>query len=159
MNSVTINSCPVNYQDWLKIFNQINQSGMTTALYDFCIKGQLVDKKHILNEFKTSLIDFLNIELNKCFKIFNKKIKLLLEVNDSKSVSVILSKLKITVSLYKFYNFLSFLDKEFLEQLNKSYDEQVKGFYDYLLKVISTNVIENDSNFDLYYQLKKYSMK
>ena len=40
--------------------------------------------------------------------------------------------------------------------MNTSFDGQVKGFYDYLLKIISQNTIDNDYNFNLYYQLKKF---
>lgn len=119
---------PTNYQQWIKIFEEIKQNNTLKDNYSRLIRGKLKDKKYSIDYFNKELIDFVKFYLKFIFENYQVSLNYFLKKNDYSSVRYLTINFIENVKMIRFFDLLNFVNSKLKFDLDSEIQRNVTEF-------------------------------
>lgn len=151
---------PQNYEQWLNAFTILSSASVSADSISELSQGSCPGIERVTYEFQDRLQDTTNKMLTRVTKRCTSAINYSLEEGELENVEVIMRRYLGEMKKCRFYLYINFLSKEFLQELDKQVTKEIERYWrelrGYLTKIVDET--EDSRIYDIIYHLKRIKL-
>lgn len=133
---------PGTYQQWLDFLDLVEKTRNTDVYIRMIQAGTLQCSEHMLFQLEQRVTHTVNMKLRRMIRWYTKRINSLLEDADYSDLVVLFYRLRRDVVSLRFYQYMTFLPAEYVEELDRQVVAEIRRYWEHLLSSLQEAVEE-----------------